>query len=70
MGRIARRIDRAKIARLRVKIEDPRYLTEAVEGLAIRMTERLVNADPGDVQCYLSSNSSNSVEELLRTRAE
>lgn len=70
MGRIARRIDKEKISRLRILIDDPTYLTAAVEGLALRMTNRLVLNDTSPTSSYRSINDSNSIDALLRVPEE
>ncbi len=70
MGRIARRIDKNRIARLQVQIDDPRYISAAVDGLADRMTNRLVNGSEPKTHAYRSNRSSNSIDALFRVLDE
>jgi hypothetical protein len=70
MARVARPIDPGKIRKLKERISDPSYMEGAVEVLAGRITDRLLDTDDGIASLhYLSESSSNkTIAEFLRRR--
>jgi hypothetical protein len=75
MARVARHIDPGKIRKLQERITDPAYIDDAVDILAGRMTERLLDTDHDtdsatpSVRTYRLANSSKrEIAEFLRPR--
>ncbi len=71
MARVARKIDAGKIRRLREFLADPTYIDNAVETLAGRMTERILDQDGSDsspVGYRLANSSRSAIADLLILR--
>jgi hypothetical protein len=71
MPRVAKRIDQQKIVRLKQMIRDQRYLDDAVDRLASRITDHLLGLPiEGSSGVYRSASSSRSSTARFRIDAE
>ncbi len=71
MARVARHIDAGKIRKLQECITDPDYIDGAVEILAGRMTERLLDSEAAELPSYgyrFASSSKKEIAKFLRPR--